>query len=130
MTFRPDADRWLSTAECARSIGVSYWWIRERINAGILPATAIRTGHRKVLKVRALGSGRVGGGKKRRPPARLPSNVVRQGGSVPFGTVSNGGWPRCCDELGVPGRPLRDPNPRVETKRADSTDGAHCQVPE
>src|SRR5665811_1223365 len=64
MTFRPDADRWLSTAECARSIGVSDWWIRERITAGILPATAIRTGHRKVLKVRALGSTRVGGGKK------------------------------------------------------------------
>jgi hypothetical protein len=53
MTFRPGAEHWLSTAECARSIGVSDWWIRERIEAGILPATAIRTGHRKVFKVRA-----------------------------------------------------------------------------
>jgi len=74
MTFRPDADRWLSTAECARSIGVSDWWIRERINAGILPATAIRTGHRKVLMVRALGSARVGGGNgDRRPGCRRTS---------------------------------------------------------
>jgi hypothetical protein len=44
--------RWLSTLDCARSIGVSDWWIRERIEAGLLPALAIQTGRRKIYRVR------------------------------------------------------------------------------
>src|SRR5665811_1957312 len=128
MTFRPDADRWLSTAECARSIGVSDWWIRERINAGILPATAIRTGHRKGLKVRALGAARVGG--ERRPPARLPSNVVRTGGIRALRHCVERLVPSILRRAGSPSSTAQRPNPRVETKRADSTDGAHCQVPD
>jgi hypothetical protein len=45
--------RWLSTLDCARSIGVSDWWVRERIETGLLPALAIQTGRRKIYRVLA-----------------------------------------------------------------------------
>ena len=44
--------RWLTTAEAASSIGVSQWWIRQRIDDGLLPATAISTGRHKVYRIR------------------------------------------------------------------------------
>ena len=47
------SDRWLSTNDCARSLGVSDWWVRDRIESGLLPATAIRTGRRKLYRIRA-----------------------------------------------------------------------------
>ena len=46
----PDA-RWLSTLDCARSLGVSDWWVREQIDLGRLKATAIQVGRRKVYKI-------------------------------------------------------------------------------
>ena len=44
--------RWLTTAEAAASIGVSTWWIRQRIEDGLLPATAISTGRHKLYRIR------------------------------------------------------------------------------
>lgn len=41
----------MSVAECARTIGVSAWWVRQRIEAGLLPAMAVSTGRRKIYKV-------------------------------------------------------------------------------
>lgn len=46
-----DFTQWLTVDACARSIGVSAWWIRERIASGHLPATAISTGKRKILRI-------------------------------------------------------------------------------
>lgn len=44
--------RWLSTTACARSIGVSDWWVREQIEAGRLRATVIKVGRRRVYRIR------------------------------------------------------------------------------
>ncbi len=44
--------RWISTDEAARSIGVSSWWVRQRIESGVLPAMAIRSGQRKLYRIR------------------------------------------------------------------------------
>lgn len=44
--------RWISTAEAAAEIGVSQWWIRQRIEDGLLPAIAISTGRHKVYRIR------------------------------------------------------------------------------
>lgn len=44
--------RWFTTAEAAASIGVSQWWVRQRIEDGLLPATAISTGKHKVYRIR------------------------------------------------------------------------------
>ena len=44
--------RWFTTAEAAAEIGVSQWWIRQRIEDGLLPATAISTGRHKVYRIR------------------------------------------------------------------------------
>lgn len=51
--FRPPPARWITTAEAAAAIGVSQWWIRQRIEDGLLPATAISTGRHKVYRIRA-----------------------------------------------------------------------------
>jgi excisionase family DNA binding protein len=45
--------RWLTTAEAAASIGVSQWWVRQRIEDGLLRATAISTGRHKVYRIRS-----------------------------------------------------------------------------
>lgn len=45
--------KWLSTEDAARSIGVSSWWVRERIEGGLLPATVIRSGRRKIYRIQA-----------------------------------------------------------------------------
>ncbi len=45
--------RWLTTGEAAAEIRVSPWWIRNRIEAGLLPATAISTGRHKVYRIRS-----------------------------------------------------------------------------
>lgn len=42
---------WLSTADAARDIGVSTWWVRERIEAGLLPANVISTGVRRIYRI-------------------------------------------------------------------------------
>lgn len=44
--------RWVTTAEAAASIGVSTWWIRQRIEDGLLRATAISTGRHKLFRIR------------------------------------------------------------------------------
>ena len=43
----------MTTAEAAASIGVSTWWIRQRIEGGLLRATAISTGGHKLYRIRA-----------------------------------------------------------------------------
>lgn len=50
--FRLPPARWITTAEAAAKIGVSQWWIRQRIDDGLLPATAISTGRHKVYRIR------------------------------------------------------------------------------
>lgn len=45
--------RRMTTAEAAASIGVSTWWVRRRIEDGLLPATAIATGRHKTCRIRA-----------------------------------------------------------------------------
>ena len=52
---RDDRDpmRFLSTEDAARSIGVSSWWVRERIETGQLPAQVVKASRRKVYKIRA-----------------------------------------------------------------------------
>lgn len=50
--FRLPPARWITTAEAAAEIGVSQWWIRQRIDDGLLPATAISTGRHKVYRIR------------------------------------------------------------------------------
>jgi excisionase family DNA binding protein len=44
--------RWITTAEAAAQIGVSQWWIRQRIEDALLPATAITTGRHKIYRIR------------------------------------------------------------------------------
>ncbi len=44
--------RFLSTEEAARSLGVSSWWVRERIEMGLLPALVIK-GRRRIYRIRA-----------------------------------------------------------------------------
>lgn len=44
MEGRTDKDGWLTTAECAHELGVSSWFIRERIEDGTLPAVVITGG--------------------------------------------------------------------------------------
>ncbi len=48
---RPPA-RWLTTADAAASLGVSQWWVRQRIDDGLVPAMAISTGRHKVYRIR------------------------------------------------------------------------------
>ena len=43
--------RWLSTADASRDIGVSQWWVRQRIESGLLPANLISTGQRRVYRI-------------------------------------------------------------------------------
>jgi len=43
--------RWLSTTEAAQEIGVSSWWVRERIETGLLPAKVISTGVRRIYRI-------------------------------------------------------------------------------
>jgi hypothetical protein len=45
------AHRWLSTTTAADEIGVSSWWVRERIEAGLLPAGVISTGIRRIYRI-------------------------------------------------------------------------------
>ncbi|HLX33821.1 MAG TPA: hypothetical protein VKR30_01115 [Candidatus Limnocylindrales bacterium] len=45
------SNRWLSTVEAAHEIGVSDWWIRDRIDQGLLPANVISTGSRRVYRI-------------------------------------------------------------------------------
>ncbi len=45
--------RWLSTEDAAREIGMSSWWIRERIEEGSLRAVAVSSGHRMVYRIAA-----------------------------------------------------------------------------
>lgn len=54
MAIQPPAapHRWLSTADAARDIGVSTWWVRERIEAGLLPAIVI-SGGRRIYRIAA-----------------------------------------------------------------------------
>lgn len=47
------SNRWLSTSDAAREIGVSDWWIRERIDAGLLPANVLSTGARRIYRIAA-----------------------------------------------------------------------------
>lgn len=47
------SDRWLSTSDAARDIGVSDWWIRERIESGLLPANVVSTGARRIFRIAA-----------------------------------------------------------------------------
>ena len=47
----PGPHRWLSVSDCARSIGVSPWWVRQRIDEGVLDALAIRAGRRKLYRI-------------------------------------------------------------------------------
>jgi hypothetical protein len=47
------SDRWLSTTDCARAIGVSNWWIRDRIESGALPALVVHAGRRRVYRIRS-----------------------------------------------------------------------------
>jgi hypothetical protein len=50
MTYRSAPPSWLSTSDAAREIGVSTWWVRERIEAGLLPATVV-TGGRRLYRI-------------------------------------------------------------------------------
>jgi hypothetical protein len=43
--------RWLSTSDAAREIGVSAWWVRERIDQGLLPANVVSTGSRRIYRI-------------------------------------------------------------------------------
>lgn len=43
--------RWYSTLDCARSLGVSDWWVREQIELGRLKAIVIQVGRQKVYKI-------------------------------------------------------------------------------
>ena len=47
------SNRWLSTSDAAREIGVSSWWVRERIEAGLLPANVVSTGARRLYRIAA-----------------------------------------------------------------------------
>lgn len=44
--------RWITTADAAAEIGVSQWWVRQRIEDGLLPAKAISTGRHKLYRIR------------------------------------------------------------------------------
>jgi len=129
MTFRPDADRWLSTAECARSIGVSDWWIRERSTPGSsLPPLSEPATERSSRCER--WARRASGG--RRTATAGPAAVERRatGGIRALRHCVERWVPSILRRAGSPSSTAQRPNPRVERKRADSTDGAHCQVPD
>lgn len=51
MPYRADPPIWLSTSDAAREIGVSTWWVRERIEAGLLPANIVSTGVRRLYRI-------------------------------------------------------------------------------
>jgi len=45
---------WLSTEDAAHAIGVSSWWIRQRIESGDLPANVIASGRRRIYRIAAV----------------------------------------------------------------------------
>jgi hypothetical protein len=52
--FKADGPvRWLSTDAAAEAIGMSRWFVRDRIEAGDLPARAWRSGDRIIYRVRS-----------------------------------------------------------------------------
>lgn len=53
MTLPSLPEMWLSTSDAARTIGVSDWFVRERIESGEIPALAITSGRRKIYRIRA-----------------------------------------------------------------------------